>query len=117
MDSQAVSDHAPDLAPRVAAMVMAAPPLQRERLLNALLRPLGPLALVSVAAGAFAGLLPSDRWRAAHASREQAMRVDATQVLALVVYVEQKSPEVLLGMAMAPVQEAAMARPESGASV
>jgi hypothetical protein len=87
------------LAPRVTARVMAAPPPQRQRLLNALLRPLGPLALVSVAAGAFSGLLPNDRWRAAQASREQAMGLDATQVLALVVYVEQKSPELLLAVA------------------
>jgi hypothetical protein len=89
------------LAPQVAALVMAATPLQRQRLLNALLRPLGPLALVSVAAGAFSGLLPSDRWRAAQASREQAMRLDAAQVLALVTYVEQKSPEVLTAVARA----------------
>ena len=87
------------LAPRVTALVMAAPPPQRQRLLNALLRPLGPLALVSVAAGAFSGLLPNDRWRAAQASREQTMGIDAAQVLALVVYVEQKSPELLLALA------------------
>ncbi|MEP7282849.1 MAG: hypothetical protein ABI696_12785 [Rubrivivax sp.] len=93
------TDPAPDLAPQVTALLMSAPLPQRQRLLNALLRQLGPLALVSVAAGAFAGLLPSDRWRTAQASREQVMRLDATQVLALVVCVEQRSPEALLQMA------------------
>jgi hypothetical protein len=83
------------LAPLVAAMYDQANPQQRLRLLNALLRPLGPMALVTVAAGAFAGLLPDDRWREAEASLEDTKRVSVTQVLALADYVAQKSPQTL----------------------
>jgi len=89
-------------------MYEQASPLQRLRLLNALLRPLGPMALVTVAAGAFAGLLPDDRWREAEASLEDTKRVSVTQVLALADYVAQKSPETLalatLTVTIAPLQ-------------
>jgi hypothetical protein len=86
---------APELAPLVAELFADAPPPQRVRLLNHLLRPVGPLALVGIAAGAFASLLPTARWHGATASFEQAMRISASQVLELARYVEQKSPESL----------------------
>jgi hypothetical protein len=102
------SDPSSKLAPLVAAMYDRATPPQRLRLLNALLRPLGPMALVTVAAGAFAGLLPDDRWREAEASLEDTKRVSVTQVLALADYVAQKSPETLdlarLTVSIAPLQ-------------
>jgi len=87
---------APELAPLVADLFAEAPPPQRVRLLNVLLRPVGPLALVAVAAGAFASLLPSTRWHGASATLDDAMRLSAGQVLELARYVEQKSPESLL---------------------
>ena len=84
-----------EIAPLVADVFAEAAPPQRMRLLNGLLRPVGPLALVAVAAGAFANLLPSTRWHGASASLDDAMRFSAGQVLELARYVEQKSPESL----------------------
>jgi len=83
----------PELAPLVADLFAKAPPPQRVRLLNGLLRPVGPLALVAIAAGAFASLLPTTRWHVVSASLDDAMRLTAGQVLELARYVEQKSPE------------------------
>jgi len=87
---------APELAPLVADLYAKVAPRQRVRLLNGLLRPVGPLALVAIGAGAFASLLPATRWHVANASLDDAMRVSAAQVLELARYVEQKSPEALL---------------------
>jgi hypothetical protein len=84
---------APELAPLVADLFAKAPPPQRLRLLNGLLRPVGPLALVAIAAGAFANLLPTTRWHVASATLDDAMRLSGGQVLELARYVEQKSPE------------------------
>jgi predicted Na+-dependent transporter len=84
-----------ELAPLVAGMFAEAPPPQRMRLLNGLLRPVGPLALVAVAAGAFARLLPTSQWNGASATLDDAMHITAGQVLELARYVEQKSPESL----------------------
>jgi hypothetical protein len=80
----------PELAPLVADLFAEAAPPQRVRLLNGLLRPVGPLALV-----AFANLLPSKNWRGASASLDDVMHFSASQVLELARYVEQKSPESL----------------------
>jgi hypothetical protein len=87
---------APELAPLVADLFAKAAPPQRVRLLNGLLRPVGPLALVAIAAGAFANLLPTARWHIASVSIEDAMRLTAGQVLELARYVEQKSPQAFL---------------------
>jgi hypothetical protein len=86
------------LAPLVADLYRQASAPQRMRLLNLMLQQVGPLALVTVAAGAFAGLLPGQRWRAAEVSLDDARRVSAAQVLALAAYVEQKAPEVLVAV-------------------
>jgi hypothetical protein len=72
----------------------AAPPL-RARLLTTLLQPVGPLALVAIGAGAFARLLPTSRWQAVQVRADDALQIQAQQVLDLVHYVEQKSPELL----------------------
>jgi hypothetical protein len=89
------ADAVPELAPLVADLFAEAAPPQRLRLLNGLLRPVGPLALVAVAAGAFANLLPSTKWLGASATLDDAMQLSAGQVLELARYVEQKSPESL----------------------
>lgn len=91
-----VAHAAPELAPLVADLFAKAAPPQRVRLLNGLLRPVGPLALVAIAAGAFANLLPTTRWHIASASLEDVMRLTAGQVLELARYVEQKSPEAFM---------------------
>jgi len=60
---------------------------------GSLLLPVGPLALVAIAAGAFGNLLPTKQWRVASATLEDAMQLTGWQVLELARYVEQKSPE------------------------
>lgn len=85
----------PDLAPLVARFYEEAPLSLRVRLLNGLLQPVGPLALVALGAGAFGSLLPHARWRGAVADLGDALRIDGTQVLELARYVEQKCPEWL----------------------
>jgi hypothetical protein len=92
------ADSSPDvpLAPLVADLYRQASPPLRLRLLNTLLRHLGPLALVTVAAGAFATLLPDDRWTdEVEATQEDTRRLLPGQVQALADYVGQKSPEAL----------------------
>ncbi|MCW5657355.1 MAG: hypothetical protein KIT60_06605 [Burkholderiaceae bacterium] len=79
----------------VAALYDESPVGLRQRLVNHLLRPLGPLALVAVATGAFARLLPSDRWSGAQVQLDDVLRIRADQVLDLARYVQQKSPEML----------------------
>jgi hypothetical protein len=69
----------------------AAQPL-RAKLLECLLRPLSPLALAVVAAGAFGGLL--QRGAPVAVSSEDAARFSATQILELARFVEQCSPQV-----------------------
>ncbi len=80
----------------VAALYDEAPAGLRQRLLNHLLRPVGPLALVAVAAGAFASLLPHGRWSGAQAQLDDVLRIRAEQVLDLARYVQQRSPEMLM---------------------
>ncbi len=84
------------LAPLVADLYAEAAPPQRLGLLNSLLGPVGPLALVTIGAGAFANLLPQGRWHEVRASLEDAMRISSAQVFELARYVEQKNPELLL---------------------
>lgn len=79
----------------VAALYDEAPVGLRQRLVNHLLRPLGPLALVAVATGAFARLLPSERWSGAQAQLDDVLMIRADQVLDLALYVQQKAPEML----------------------
>ena len=79
----------------VAALYDEAPAPLRQRLLNHLLRPVGPLALAAVAAGAFACLLPPGRWSGAQVQLDDVWRIGPEQVLGLAQYVEQKSPEML----------------------
>ncbi len=86
----------PEIAPLVARFYDEAPLSLRVGLLNGLLKPVGPLALVALAAGAFGPLLTGTRWRGAVADLGDALRLDAAQVLELARYVEQKSPEWLL---------------------
>ncbi|MFO1219547.1 MAG: hypothetical protein U1E89_14360 [Burkholderiaceae bacterium] len=86
----------PSVAPLVAALYAEAPHSVRLRLLDRLLQPVGPLALGAIAAGAFARLLPPERWTGAQLHLEDAMRIGAPQVLELTRYLEQKCPEWLL---------------------
>ncbi len=80
----------------LAQLYAQASPATRTRLLSQLLQPVGPLALVAIAAGAFGRLLPQTRWEGARVTMDDAQHFDAAQVFELVRYVEQKSPELLL---------------------
>lgn len=83
--------------PRLIARLYAqAAPAARWQLLAQLLQPLGPLALVGIAAGAFGRLLPASRWQGAQLTPDDARHFTAQQVFELARYVEQKSPELLL---------------------
>lgn len=72
----------------------SAPPLQA-RLLECLLRPVRPLGLVAVAAGAFGCFLHRESWGRLSVSIEEAGRYSADQVFELARYVEQFQPESL----------------------
>lgn len=80
----------------VARLYAAASVPLRARLLACLMRPLGPLAVAGVAAGAFAGFL-NRRGMAAGATIdvEGAAHVSAAQVLELAHFVEQVDPQAL----------------------
>lgn len=80
----------------LAQLYAQASPTTRTQLLSQLLQPVGPLALVAIAAGAFGRLLPPTRWEGARVTMDDARHFDAAQVFELVRYVEQKSPELLL---------------------
>ena len=72
----------------------SAPPL-RARLLECLLRPVRPLGLVAVAAGAFGGFVHRETWSGLSISVDDALRYSADQVFELARYVGQLQPEVL----------------------
>lgn len=90
-------DAAPAQLPELIADVYrdAAVPL-RTRLVECLLRPLGPLGLVAVAAGAFGALLQRGGYREIAVTAEDALRISPDQVLELARYVEQACPDSLL---------------------
>jgi hypothetical protein len=73
-----------------------APMRLRTKLLECLLRPVGPLALVTIAAGAFGRFLYRLRRNAMPISIEDAARITSDHVLELARYVEQCSPDALL---------------------
>jgi len=85
-----------DVPVLVAAVYREAPPSLRQRLLNHLLGPVGPLALVVVAAGAFGRLLPQGRWSNVQVQLDDVWTIRPDQVLDLAQYVDQKAPEFLL---------------------
>jgi hypothetical protein len=65
----------------------------RARLIECLLRPVGPLALVTIAAGTFGAFLHRSRQQPLAVSLEDAARVSAEHMLELARYVEQLSPD------------------------
>ena len=80
----------------VAELYRDAPAVVRARLLECLLRPVGPLAIVTIGAGAFAHLLYRLRLNGVPVSLDDASRVSAEHVLQLARFVEQCSPHALL---------------------
>ena len=72
----------------------------RVRVLNRMLRAVGPLALAVVAGGAFARYVSQARWSALTVSLGDAARVTSSQVYELVAYVQQSNPDVVRQIAL-----------------
>jgi hypothetical protein len=83
-------------AARLAARLYAgATAVQRSRIVTTLCRPLGPLALVGVASGAFAGLLGRASALGGALQIDELAGFTRDQVFELARFVEQVSPEAL----------------------
>jgi hypothetical protein len=97
----------------VSAVYREAPAPLRTQLLECLLRPVGPLAIVTIAAGAFAHMLYRLRLHGVPVTVEDAARITSDNVFELARYVAQASPETLQRLitliAQSPVGMAAMA--------
>jgi hypothetical protein len=85
-----------DIPELVSALYGEAPTALRVQLVEQLVRPLGPLALVAIATGAFRHLLYRLRRDAAPISPDDVGRITSGQVLELTRYVQQCSPDALL---------------------
>jgi hypothetical protein len=72
---------------------------QRARLLEHLLRPVGPLGLVAIAAGAFGTILQRGGYRQLAVVPEDAARISPDHMRELAQYLEQAYPESLLQIA------------------
>jgi hypothetical protein len=80
----------------VSAAYELAPAPVRSRFIEYLLDPVGPLALLAIANGAFGHLLYRLRRDAVPISLDDVARITSSHVLELARYLEQSSPEVLL---------------------
>lgn len=90
------SVRASDPLPRlITRMYAASDERLRARLLGCLLRPLGSLGLVAVAAGAFADFLQRRSTEGFKVSIEDVSRYSSDQIAELVRFVDQVSPEAL----------------------
>ena len=69
-------------------------PSLRAKLLECLLKPVRPLALVSIAAGAFGGFLHRAHWSRFSVSIDDAVQFSTEQVFELARFAEQVQPEV-----------------------
>jgi hypothetical protein len=83
----------------VAAAYERAPTPVRTKFIEYLLGPLGPLALVAIANGAFGHLLYRLRRGAVPISLDDAARITSNHILELARYLEQCSPDALLRIA------------------
>jgi len=93
----ASGDAAPaESVPALVAKVYAeAPPAERGRLLEHLLKPLSLLSLAAVANGIFAKITLSNGWSTLKVDPEDASRVDTGDVMALVSHVQQVSVQAI----------------------
>ncbi len=88
----------PNIPELLAGLYHEAPETLRPTLLEYLLRPIGPLAIVTIASGAFAHLLYRLKLNGVPVSIDDAARISADHVLQLARFVEQCSPYALLRM-------------------
>lgn len=87
------------IAQLVGQVYEAAPPVERSRLVEYLLRPLGVLSLVSVANGIFANIRFRSGLPELHVRTEDVRNVRAGDVIALVNHVQQVSIHAIDGLA------------------
>src|SRR5258708_13734198 len=89
-----MSEH--EIPELVSEVYKQAPAPLRAKLLECLLRPVGPLALVAIAAGVFGRFLHRLTGDAVPISLDDAARITSDHVLDLARYVQQCSPDALL---------------------
>lgn len=87
------------IAQLVGQVYEIAPPAERRRLLEHLIRPLGVLSLVAVANGIFASLPFRSGWPDLQIRVEDAQSIQVRDVIALVSYVQQVSVHAVDGLA------------------
>lgn len=87
------------IAQLVGQVYELAPPAERRRLLEHLIKPLGVLSLVAVANGIFASIRFRGGWPDLHVRVEDAQNVQARDVITLVNYVQQVSVHAVDGLA------------------
>lgn len=81
------------LSQLVCEVYAESPPMLRARVLECLLRPVGPLGLVAVAAGAFGSFLHRESWGRLSVSLDDTLRFSTEQVFELARFVDQVRPE------------------------
>ncbi|MBI2748284.1 MAG: hypothetical protein HYX43_02795 [Burkholderiales bacterium] len=87
------------IAQLVGQVYELAPPAERRRLLEHLIKPLGVLSLVAVANGIFASIRFRGGWPDLQVRVEDAQNVQARDVITLVNYVQQVSVHAVDGLA------------------
>ncbi len=87
------------IAHLVGQVYAIAPPAERRRLLELLLKPLGVLSLVAVANGHFANMRFRSGWSDLHVRAEDAQKIQPSDVITLVNYVQQVSIHAVDGLA------------------
>ena len=87
------------IAQLVGEVYEAAPAVERGRLLEQLLRPLGVLSVLAVANGIFAKIRFRSGWQDIRVQLDDIQHVRAVDVMALVDYVQQASVESVDGLA------------------
>jgi hypothetical protein len=86
------------IAQLVGQVYESAPPAEKSRLIEFLLKPLGVLSLVSVANGIFANIRLRDDWSDLHVLPEDVRNVQASDIITLVSHVQQVSIHAVNGL-------------------
>lgn len=87
-----------DVPVLVAAVFEAAPPPERRRLLELMIRPLGLLSLAVVANGIFANIGLRTNWTRFSLHADDVNKVQSDDVMALALYVQQMGAHAFDGM-------------------
>lgn len=98
VNAESLSDAGQALPVLVGKVFEAANPVERGRLLEHLLRPLGILALVAIANGIFARLTWVNGWSRLTVRPEDTQFIDSQDVVALASRVQQVSMQAIEGL-------------------